>query len=87
MIPKSMLGLKNLDPDRTDPEKAIKFYNNLKKNKLCIVPRKEDVKEAVELEQPHLHVITDSFHYKEPNDEKEKLPINTRNNIDVYIHC
>lgn len=63
------------------------MYNRLKKNKLVIVPSKEDVKDAIELAQPYVHVITESLQYKNPDDHEAEVAKPSRNIIDVFIHC
>lgn len=83
---KSILGIEVTEEDK-EPEQAIQFYNRLKKNKLVVVPRKEDVGDAVELEQPHLQLITESLNYKDSNQKEDTIGKPSRNIIDLYIHC
>lgn len=81
-----MLGIE-VTEEEAEPEEAIHFYNRLKKNKLIIVPNKEDVIDAVELTQPHLHVITESLNYKEVSQKDDNIGKPTRNLIDLFLHC
>ena len=54
---------------------------------MVIVPSKEDIVDAIELEQPHLHVVTEKLSYKNKAKETSDIGKTSRNIIDLFIHC